>query len=113
MPKPSVRVLLVEDDEDDFILTRDLLDEIEGADYNVHWISQFDEALERFKSDYYDVILIDYFFGGRTGIELVQEAIKLSLAEDSIDLAAFNERKKERSLPFEDVVKKLRKNGRI
>jgi predicted transcriptional regulator len=45
--------------------------------------------------------------------ELVQEAIKLSLAEDSIDLAAFNERKKERSLPFEDVVKKLRKNGRI
>ncbi len=45
--------------------------------------------------------------------ELVQEAIKFSLAEDSIDLAAFNERKKERSLPFEDVVKKLRKNGRI
>lgn len=45
--------------------------------------------------------------------ELVQEAIKLSLAEDSIDLAAFNERKKERSLPFENVVKKLRKDGRI
>ena len=45
--------------------------------------------------------------------ELVQEAIKLSLAEDSIDLAAFDERKKERSLPFGDVVKKLRKNGRI
>lgn len=45
--------------------------------------------------------------------ELVQEAIKLSLAEDSIDLAAFDERKKERSLSFEDVVKKLRNNGRI
>ena len=45
--------------------------------------------------------------------ELVQDAIKFSLAEDSIDLAAFNERRKERSLPFEDVVKKLRKNGRI
>jgi len=45
--------------------------------------------------------------------ELVQEAIKLSLAEDAIDLAAFSERKKEPSLPFEDVVKKLRRNGRI
>ena len=45
--------------------------------------------------------------------ELVQEAIKFSLAEDSIDLAAFNKRKRERSLPFEDVVMKLRKNGRI
>ncbi len=45
--------------------------------------------------------------------ELVQEAIKLSLAEDSIDLAAFNERRKEPSLPFENVLKKLRKNGKI
>ncbi len=45
--------------------------------------------------------------------ELVQEAIKFSLAENSIDLAAFDERKREPSLAFEDVVKKLRKNGRI
>ena len=45
--------------------------------------------------------------------ELVQEAIKLSLAEDSIDLAAFEQRNKEPSLPFEDVLKKLRKNGKI
>lgn len=45
--------------------------------------------------------------------ELVQEAIKLSFAEDSIDLAAFDERKREPSLAFEDVVKKLRKNGKI
>ncbi len=45
--------------------------------------------------------------------ELVQEAIKLSLAEDSIDLSAFELRKKEPSLPFEDVLKKLRKNGKI
>jgi len=45
--------------------------------------------------------------------DLVQEAIKLSLAEDSIDLAAFEERKKEPSLAFEDVLKKLRKDGKI
>ncbi len=32
--------------------------------------------------------------------ELVEEAIKISLAEDSVDLAAFDERKKEPSLPF-------------
>ena len=45
--------------------------------------------------------------------ELVQEAIKLSLAEDFIDLSAFEQRKKEPSLPFKDVLKKLRKNGKI
>ena len=45
--------------------------------------------------------------------ELVQEAIKFSLAEDSIDLTAFEQRRKEPSQPFEDVLKKLRKNGKI
>jgi predicted transcriptional regulator len=45
--------------------------------------------------------------------ELVEEAIKLSLAEDSIDLAAFEERKDEPSLAFVDVLKKLRNNGKI
>ena len=45
--------------------------------------------------------------------ELAQEAIRLSLAEDSIDLEAFDERKKEPSLPFENVLKKLKKDGKI
>ena len=45
--------------------------------------------------------------------ELVEEALKLSLAEDSVDLAAFDERKGEASLAFKDVLKKLRKNGKI
>jgi hypothetical protein len=39
--------------------------------------------------------------------------IKLSLAEDSIDLAAFEQRKDEPSPAFEDVLKKLRKDGKI
>ena len=45
--------------------------------------------------------------------ELVNDAIKYSLAEDSIDLAAFDERKDEPVTSFEDVIKKLKKNGKI
>lgn len=45
--------------------------------------------------------------------ELVEEAIKISLAEDSIDLAAFEERKNEPSIAFEDVLKSLKKSGKI
>ena len=44
---------------------------------------------------------------------LIQEAIRISLAEDAIDLAAYEERKHEPRLTFEKVVKKLRKNGKI
>jgi hypothetical protein len=45
--------------------------------------------------------------------ELVNEAVKASLAEDAEDLAAFAERRKEPSLAFEDVVKDLRRRGKI
>jgi len=45
--------------------------------------------------------------------ELVNEAVRLSLAEDAEDLAAFDERTGEPNLPFEDVVKELRRSGKI
>ncbi len=49
----------------------------------------------------------------RTMSDLVNEAVKLSLAEDAEDLNAFDERASEPSLPFEDVVKELRRRGTI
>jgi len=45
--------------------------------------------------------------------ELVNEAVKYALIEDSIDLKSFEERKDERLVRFEDVLKKLKKNGKI
>ncbi len=45
--------------------------------------------------------------------EIVNDAIKYSLAEDSIDLAAFENRKDEPLIAFEDVLKELKKNGKI
>jgi len=45
--------------------------------------------------------------------ELVNEAVKFSLAEDAEDLAAFEERAKEPNLPFEDVLKDLKRSGTI
>jgi hypothetical protein len=45
--------------------------------------------------------------------DLVNEAIKLSLAEDAEDLTAFEERASEPNLAFEAVVKELRKRGKI
>ncbi|HZA29451.1 MAG TPA: ribbon-helix-helix domain-containing protein [Gammaproteobacteria bacterium] len=45
--------------------------------------------------------------------DLVNEAVKLSLAEDAEDLAAFDQRAREPNLAFEDVVKDLKRSGRI
>lgn len=45
--------------------------------------------------------------------QLVEEAVRVSLAEDSVDLTALEDRRKEPSLAFENVLKKLGKNGKI
>lgn len=45
--------------------------------------------------------------------DLVNDAVKLSLAEDAEDLAAFKERAYEPNLAFEDVLKDLRKRGKL
>ncbi len=45
--------------------------------------------------------------------EIVNEAVRCSLAEDADDLAVFEERAGEPSLDFEAVVKDLRKRGKL
>lgn len=45
--------------------------------------------------------------------ELINEALRRSLLEDAEDLAAFQERAHEKSIPFEVAVKKLKASGRI
>jgi hypothetical protein len=45
--------------------------------------------------------------------EIVNDAVRCSLAEDADDLAAFEERASEPSLDFEAVVKDLRKSGKL
>jgi len=70
----EVRVLLIEDDEDDYIITRDLLREVKEARYCVEWAGSYDAGLASLASSTYDVVLLDYYLGGRTGIDLLADA---------------------------------------
>ncbi len=45
--------------------------------------------------------------------DLVNSAVRRTLAEDAQDLAAFDEREDEPSLAFEDVLKDLKKRGKL
>jgi len=49
----------------------------------------------------------------RSMSEIINEAVKEALAEDAEDLAAFDERDDEPLISYEQMVKKLKKNGRI
>jgi signal transduction histidine kinase len=72
----KLAVLIVEDDEDDFVLTKSLLDEIGNERFDVEWSSSYDEALEKMSGSacHYDVCLLDYRLGAQTGLELLKDA---------------------------------------
>jgi PAS domain S-box-containing protein len=72
--RPGLRILIVDDDPDDYLLTRDAIEQIQGHAWKVDWATTFDAGLEELRRGAADVALIDYRIGGRTGIELVSEA---------------------------------------
>jgi signal transduction histidine kinase len=71
--KSTVNILLVEDDEDDYILVRKLLSQIASMKYDLKWAPTYETALEAIGNDRHDVCLIDYQLGDRTGLDLLQE----------------------------------------
>jgi len=71
----AVRVLVVDDDEDDYLITRYLLSDIDGQKFDLVWVSTYDAGLEAIVSDQHDVYLLDYRLGERDGLELLREAL--------------------------------------
>jgi hypothetical protein len=45
--------------------------------------------------------------------DMVNDAVKAALAEDAVDLESFDERRKERSTPFESFVRGMKRRGRL
>src|SRR5688572_28473348 len=68
------RVLLVEDDGDDCLLTRTLLAEAPGPKFDFEWVATGEEGLERIGQGRVDVALVDYHLGAVSGLDLVREA---------------------------------------
>lgn len=70
-----INVLLVEDDEDDCLITKELLSEIGSNQYQLEWTSNYEEALMAIASNRHDVILVDFYLGISTGLEILEAAL--------------------------------------
>lgn len=94
----SVDVLLIDDDEDDYLITRELFDDFADERYQLDWTDGFDDGLEKLVGGDYDICLLDYRLGAQDGVELLKRAVErdnttpvviLTGADDrSIDRAA-------------------------
>ena len=70
------RIMLVDDDEDDFVLMRQMLSEIEHWNVKLDWASSYEDALRAAKKGFYDLCLMDYRLDHSTGLELMHEMQK-------------------------------------
>lgn len=72
--RQAVRVLLVEDDEDDYVITRDLLGESVHVRFALEWVATYADALDAIRRQVHDVYLVDYRLGAHTGLALLRQA---------------------------------------
>jgi PAS domain S-box-containing protein len=75
MNNSPIKVLLVDDDEDDYILTRDWFDEFQVTGSELEWVSSYAKAREAIAQNRHDIYLVDYRLGEGDGLELLSEAI--------------------------------------
>jgi two-component system cell cycle sensor histidine kinase/response regulator CckA len=80
----TIKVLLIEDDEDDYILTRELLAEVKADKYVLDWASSYEEGLKVARRREHHVCLVDYRLGERTGVQLIREARESGLTTPMI-----------------------------
>jgi signal transduction histidine kinase len=86
------RVLLVDDDEDDYIVARDFLSEAELLDFKLTWVDNYDDGIAEIGKNYHDVYLFDFRLGKENGLELMQAAIKMGCTKPIILLTGVGDR---------------------
>ncbi len=91
MDRLQIRILLIEDDEEDYLITRDLVDEITTWRIWLDRAATYDEAVEAIKKHEHDVCLVDYRLGAHDGLELLRQAVDLGCRAPMILLTGLHD----------------------
>ena len=75
MQKLQLRILLIDDDEDEYALLRGLLSEITSTAFSLQWVDTYADGVAEICRAEHDVYLLDYRLGQEDGLELLREAI--------------------------------------
>src|SRR5689334_11995837 len=74
MARGPIRVLLIEDEETDYLLTLRTLSSVRDQPYDLEWADSWTSGIEAIRKCGHDVCLLDYRIGGGDGLELLKES---------------------------------------
>jgi DNA-binding NtrC family response regulator len=83
----QIFVMLVEDNEDEYVLLRDLLSGVMPRRYELKWVNSFEGAIDELCSSRFDVALVDDRVGSRTVMDLLKETKAKGLKTQVISLS--------------------------
>lgn len=72
----EIKVLMIDDDEEDFFIIEDLFSEIRHHKFSASWVSSYKEGLKLILEKEHDIYLVDYRLGTGNGLELIREVLK-------------------------------------
>ena len=88
-----VKILIIDDDEEDFFLTSQYIKKIRGKEFVIDWCYRYKDALEAIVEARYDIYFIDYYLGAKTGLELMKEALEQNCEQPLILLTGMGNQK--------------------
>jgi len=74
MSDAAIRVLLIEDDPDDYLLTRELLARVQGQCYEVDWEHTYAGGIAALARHEHDICIVDYHLDEYSGLDVLQAA---------------------------------------
>lgn len=69
-----VKILIIDDDKDDFLITSEYIQQIDSAHFQIDWCYNYKEALQLMRSNEFDIYFVDYRLGAKTGLDLIKDA---------------------------------------
>ena len=84
------QVLLVEDDDDDFVLTREMLEDSPHLKFRLDRVSDYDAGIAAIGEDRHDIYLVDYRLGKKDGLDLIRNAVRLGCRKPIILLTGLD-----------------------
>lgn len=79
--RPNIKILIIDDDEDDFFITSEYLKPIQEYELSIDWCYRYNDAIQHLQQRAYDMYFVDYRLGAKTGLDFLKEAVRLHCEE--------------------------------